>query len=130
MPHSKPSRTSRASSLKRLSELDAALPDDRAVAQEAHLRATRDAAAAHVATGDRADPRHPEDLADLGFAGDHFFELGREHADHRPLDVFEQLVDDLVGANFDVLGLGQVAGLAVGADVEADQRGVGGRRRG
>ena len=83
----------------------------------------------HVATGDGADARHTEDLADLGFAGDHFFELGGEHADHGPLDVLEQLVDDLVGTDLDVLGLGHLAGLAIGTHVEADERGVGGRRQ-
>ena len=67
---------------------------------------------------------HPEDLADLGLAGDDLFELGGEHADHGVLDVLEDLVDDLVGADLDVLGLGQLAGLAVGTHVEADDRGV------
>ena len=79
----------------------------------------------HVAAGDGADAGHPEDLADLGLAGDHLFELGGEHADHGVLDVLEELVDDLVGADLDVLGLGQLPGLAVGAHVEADDRGVG-----
>ena len=82
---------------------------------------------AHVATGDRADLRHPEDLADLGFAGDLLLVLGLEHADDGLFDVFEQLVDDLVGADLDVFVVGQLAGLAVGTDVEADDRGVGGR---
>ena len=72
----------------------------------------------------RADPGHAEDLADLGLAGDDLFELGGEQADHGVLDVLEDLVDDLVGADLDVLGVGQLAGLAVGADVEADDRGV------
>src|SRR5690349_1687243 len=54
---------------------DRALPDDDAVAQEAHLRATGDDPRAHVAAGDRADPGHPEDLADLGLAGDDLLEL-------------------------------------------------------
>ena len=39
------------------------------------------------------------------------------------------LVDDLVGPDLDVFLLGQLAGLAVGTDVEADDRGVGGRRQ-
>ncbi len=128
IPHSKPSRTSRASSLKRLSDVIAPFQMIDAIAKEANLGATGDLTAAHAATGDGADPGHTEDLADLGFAGDHFFELGRQHADHRLLDVFEQLVDDLVRADLDVLGLGHLAGLAVRTDVEADERGVGGRR--
>ena len=82
--------------------------------------------AEHVAAGDGADAGDPEDLADLGVAGDHLFELGREHADHGVLDVLEQLVDDLVGPDLDAFGLGQLTGLAVRADVEADDGGVGG----
>ena len=42
MPHSKPACTSRTSSLKRLQRGDRALPDDRALAQEADLGATGD----------------------------------------------------------------------------------------
>ena len=40
-------------------------------------------------------------------------------------DVLDQLVDDLVGADLDALGVGGLAGLAVGADVEPDDGGVG-----
>src|SRR5215210_7922433 len=58
--------------LEPLERLDRAFPDDRSIAKEAHLGATGDLPAAHEATGDCADPRHAEDLADLGFAGDHF----------------------------------------------------------
>ena len=45
---------------------------------------------------------HPEDLADLGLAGDDLFEHRGEHAEHGGLEVLEQLVDDLVGADLDV----------------------------
>ena len=39
------------------------------------------------------------------------------------------MVDDLVGANLDLLGIGEIAGLAVGPHAVADDRGVGGRRQ-
>ena len=125
MPHSKPSRTSRASSLNRFSDVISPFQMIVPSRRKRTLRAAGDDARAHVATGDGADPRHPEDLADLGLAGDDLLVLRREHADHRLLDVLEQLVDDLVGADLDVLGVGQLAGLAVRAHVEADDRGVG-----
>src|SRR5688572_11007153 len=48
--------------LEPLERRDLALPDDRAVAEEADLRATRDDARLHVATGDGADAGHAEDL--------------------------------------------------------------------
>src|SRR5262249_11526827 len=114
--------------LEALQRRDAALPDDDAVAQEANLAAAGDDPRAHVTACDGADARHTEDFADLGLARDHLFELGSEHADHRPLDVLEQLVDDLVGADLDVLGGSQLARLAIGTHVEADQRRVRGGR--
>ena len=90
--------------MNRLQRGDRALPDDRALAEEADLGAAGDGAVVHVAAGDWPDPGHREDLADLGLAGDDLFELGREQADHGVLDVLEDLVDDLVGADLDVLG--------------------------
>src|SRR4051794_14136350 len=61
---------------------DGTLPDDRALAEEPDLGATGDRAVGDVATRDGADLGDAEDLADLGFAGDHFLELRGEHADH------------------------------------------------
>ena len=127
MPHSKPACTSRASSLKRFSEVIVPVQMIDAVAQEPHLRAAGDRAVAHVAARDGADTRDAEDLAHLGLAGDDLFELGLEHAHHGVLDVLEHLVDDLVGAHLDVFGLGERPRLAVGPHVEADD---GGARRG
>ena len=72
------------------------------------------------------DPGDAEDLPHLGVARDHLFELGGEEADHGLLDVLEDLVDDLVGPDLHVLEIGQLPGLAVRTDVEADDRGVGG----
>ena len=63
---------------------------------------------------------HAEDLADLGVAGDDLFELGLEHADERVVDVFEDVVDDLVEPELDAFALGELARVAVGTHVEAD----------
>ena len=127
MPHSKPAATSRASSLKRLSEV--MLPFQMMVPSRRNrtLRAPGDDPVEHVAPGDAPDPGDLEDLAHLGVAGDDLFDIGLQQAEHGVLDVLEHLVDDLVGPDLDALGLGQVAGLAVGPDVEADDRGAGGR---
>src|SRR5262249_261225 len=103
---------------------DRALPDDRALAQEPDLRPTGDDTARDVATGDPADARHAEHLAYLGIAGDDLFELGLEHADEGVVDVFEDVVDDLVQTQLDALTLGELACVAVGTDVEADHRRV------
>src|SRR5438270_98292 len=107
---------------------DLALPDDRALAQEPHLGPARDDAVRDVATRNPPDARHREHLADLCVAGDDFFELGLEHADERVVHVGEQVVDDLVEAHLHALALGNLARLAIGPDVEADDRRV--RHRG
>ena len=49
---------------------------------------------------------------------------GDEQAEHRGLDLLDQLVDDLVGTNLDAFGLGELAAALVGAHVETDDRGV------
>ena len=75
---------------------------------------------AHQRTGDVADARHPEHLADLGGTELHLFELGLEHALERSLDLVDGLVDDRVVPDVDALALGRLARLALGPDVEAD----------
>src|SRR5262245_10527477 len=103
---------------------DRALPDDRALAEEPDLRPTGDDTARDVATGDATDTRHAEHLAHLGVARDDLFELGLEHADERVVDVFEDVVDDLVQTQLDALALGEITCVAVGTNVEADHRRV------
>src|SRR3954452_12034085 len=110
--------------LEALEGRDGALPDDDAVAQEADLGAAGDDARLHVAAGDGADPRDAEDLPHLGVAGDDLLELGGEEAHHGLLDVLQDLVDDLVGADLDVRGVSQLPASAVGDDVPADDGGV------
>src|ERR1017187_8331051 len=83
MPHSKPAWTSRASSLKRRSEVMAPF---------------------QITVPSR-----------------------RKRTEHGRLDVLEQLVDDLVVADFDVGTLRQFTGALVRPDVEPDD---GGARRG
>ena len=64
--------------------------------------------------------RHLEDLTDLGLA-EHLLDLGgREEAFHRRVDVVDGVVDDVVEADLDALGLGERGGLAGRAHVEAD----------
>ena len=56
-----------------------------------------------------------------------FLEGRLEQADHGLLDLLGHVVDDRVQADVDVLALGDVGRIAVGADVEADDDGVAGR---
>src|SRR5580693_711353 len=100
--------------------------DDDAVADEAGLAVAGDRARADDAACDIADPRHPEDLANLGGTELGLLEDRLEHAPERGLDFLDRLVDDRVVADVHALALGQLAGPARGPDVEADDHGLGG----
>src|SRR3546814_6199145 len=95
--------------------VDGALPDDRALPQEADLGVPGDGAVEHHAAGDATDAGHGEDLSHLGLAGDHLFVLGGEHAHEGALDVLEARVDDLVGPDRDLIGLRPPPGQTVRA---------------
>ena len=80
----------------------AAAPDPRAAAD--------DAAVGDVRPGDDRVLADPDDLADLGAALDDLDDLRLEQALERRIDVVGQLVDDVVEADVDPLGLGRPAG--------------------
>src|SRR3954462_7371703 len=100
--------------------------DHGAVPDEPGLRVADDRAGADDATGDVADLARPEHLADLRSAELDLFELRLEHALERALDVLDGGVDDGVVADVDLLAVGELARLALGPDVEADDDRVGG----
>src|SRR5438105_9528401 len=103
---------------------DRRLVDDGAVADDPHAGAAADDAAGHVAAGDRAEARDPEELAHLHLA-ERLLGLDRaEHADERLLDVLRELVDDAVGADVDALALGERTRLGARPHVEADDERV------
>src|SRR5271163_3973628 len=67
--------------------LELRLEHDGGVAQYPYLRVARQLAALHVTTGDRADLRHLEHLANLRPPEDNLAELRRKHAEHRLLEI-------------------------------------------
>ncbi len=79
------------------------------------------------AAGDLADLGDLEDVADFGAAGVVLLEDWFEETVHGLGDLVLQLVDDGVEADLDVFALGDLGGLAVGPDVEADDDCVRGR---
>src|SRR4051794_27035387 len=103
--------------------------DDHAVADHAGLRVPVDRAGAHDRAGHVADPRHPEDLADLCSAEGDLLVLGLEHALEGRLDLLDRLVEDRVVPDVDALAVGQLGGLPLGPDVEADDDDVVGERQ-
>src|SRR5690242_4872916 len=100
--------------------------DDHAVPDDPRLAVAGDRAGADDAARDVADPRHPEDLADLRRAELSLLELRLEHALERGLHFLDRLVDDRVVADVDALALRELARPAGRPDVEADDHRVGG----
>src|SRR3712207_653981 len=103
--------------------------DDHAVADQPGLRVPVDRPAADDGTGDVADARHPEDLADLRRAELDLLVLRLEHALEGRLDLLDRLVDDRVVPDVDALAVGQLGGLTLGPDVEAQDDDVVGQRQ-
>src|SRR3712207_2156009 len=103
--------------------------DDDAVADQPAAGVPGDRAAAHDGAGDVADARHPEDLADLRRAELDLLELRLEHALEGRLDLLDRLVDDRVVPDVDALAVGQLGGLPLGPDVEAQDDDVVGQRQ-
>ena len=103
--------------------------DDDVVAQQAHFCAALDLALGDLAARDFADLRDVEHLLDRGVAEKHFAPGRREQARHRRFHFIDQVVDDVVIADFDALAVGRALGLLVGAHVEADDDGLRGARQ-
>src|SRR3954452_16733492 len=99
------------------------------VADEPCLGVAPDDAGGYEAASDVADLRRPEDRPDLGAAEFALLVDRLEHALQRSLDLVDGLVDHRVVPDVDALAVGQLGGLALRADVEADDDGVRGRRQ-
>src|SRR4051812_31518942 len=103
--------------------------DHDAVADQPGLRVPVDGPAADDRAGDVADPRHPEDLADLRTAEGDLLVLRLEHALEGRLDLLDRLVDDRVVPDVDALAVGELRRLPLGPDVEAQDDDVVGQRQ-
>src|SRR3954467_12305432 len=103
--------------------------DHGTVTHEPRLRVADDRAAANQRTGDVADLRHPEDLADLRRAELDLLVHRLEHALEGGLDLVDGLVEDRVVPDVHPLAVGQLGGLALGPDVEAQDDDVVGQRQ-
>ena len=94
--------------------------DHHVVADQTHL-----GAALHIAFGDLttrhlADLGDVEHLEDLGVAEEGFAHFRCQLARHGGFDVIDEIVDDIVIADFDARPLGRIARLARGPHVEAE----------
>src|SRR4051794_40277968 len=103
--------------------------DHGTVTHQPRLRVADDRAAADERARDVADPRHPEDLADLRRAELHLLVDGLEHALESGLDLVDGLVDDRVVPDVHPLAVGELGGLTLGPDVEAQDDDVVGQRQ-
>ena len=84
--------------------VDAVRGDELAVAVDP-CAAADDAAIGDVAAGDDLDLAHAEDLAHFGATLDDLHDLRLEHALEGSLHLLGELVDDVVDADLDALGL-------------------------
>src|SRR4051794_24069016 len=103
--------------------------DHGTVTHEPRLRVADDRAAADQRAGDVADLRHPEDLADLRRAELDLLVLGLEHPLESGLDLVDGLVENRVVPDVHPLAVGELRGLALGPDVEAQDDDVVGQRQ-
>src|SRR3954466_11284306 len=103
--------------------------DHGTVTDQARLGVAHDRAAADQRTGDVADLRHPEDLADLCRAELDLLVDGLEHPLESGLDLVDGLVDDRVVPDVHPLAVGELRGLTLGPDVEAQDDDVVGQRQ-
>src|SRR3989442_14018781 len=99
---------------------DVTFPTHDAVADQARARVALHDSVDDHATGDHAHPWHSEGFADVGLAENLFFFDLLEHADHRGLNLFFDLVDNRVQADVHVLLFRKVAGARFRPHIEAD----------
>src|SRR5829696_5275485 len=104
-----------------------AVPDHRALADQADAGVALDLAVGDDAAGDAADFRGLEGLFDLGLAENLLDLDGLEQALHRVAQVFGDFVDHRVGADVDALAVRGLARIDQGPHVEADDDRFGGR---
>ena len=95
-----------------------ALVDDLGVTNNAHLVIAGDFALGDVATGNIADLRNAEHVADLGRTGVFVDEFRRQHTDTSCVDVFNRLVDNAIQTNVDLLMLGSLT-MMIASDAAA-----------
>ena len=109
--------------------LDPVGRDDLGAAPDAGVAAADDPAVGDERAGDDRVLADADDLADLRPALDDLDDLRLEQALEGRLDVVGQLVDDVVQADVDALGLGGAAGGVGDLGVEADDDRVRGGRQ-
>src|SRR5436309_8386185 len=113
--------------LEALERGDRSRAEDRVAAAHAHPGAPHDLALGHVGARDRPQLGDDEDLSHLRAADDRLADLRREHAGQGRLEVVDRLVDDVVGAQVDAVGLRLLARLGLRLHVEAEHDGARGR---
>src|SRR5579871_5769635 len=109
--------------LEMLERLDLAREDNVAATADADVGVAGDLAVGDVTAGDHDAAGRLEPLAHLGLTQRDLLEDRGEQPLHRALDRLGQLVDDVVGANVDMLAFGGGLGRLVRPDVESDHDG-------
>src|SRR5690606_4255374 len=99
---------------------DLALVDHGVVTQQTRERAAHDLAVDHARARDHAGAADAEGLTHLGAAHRALANRRLEHALERLADLIDGIVDDRVEPHVDAFALGELRGLRLRTDVEAD----------
>ena len=106
--------------LEALERLERAFVDHDVVAQQADLGTTANDTFGDHAAADLAHLGDIEDFANLRIAEELLLERRRKQALERLLHVVDDVIDDRVVADLDAIPTGEIAGLRIGAHIEAD----------
>ena len=94
--------------------------DHNVIADQPHVGAALDGAIGNFAAGDVADLGNLEDLQDLRIAQHGLAQCRRQQAGHRLFYIIDEIVDDVVVADFDAGALSGLTRFLVGTYVEGN----------
>src|SRR5690606_36029361 len=106
-----------------------AFEDHHVLAQYADRTVAVDGALDDHAASDSAELRRTEHVTHFRGAQDVLANIAAEHTGERLLDVFDDVVDDVVVAHIEAFGLDDLARTGVSTDVEAEQHGIRSQRQ-
>ena len=110
--------------------LDLPVANDRRIAEQAGAGTTLDDTFGDHASGDRADSRNREHLANIGVSERPFPSYRDEQATQRDADVLDQLVNDRIGPDTNAFPLRELVRLWRRPHIERDDRRTAGAARG
>ena len=94
------------------------------VAHQTYLGTTLNIALDNATTCDLADLGDVEHFQNFGIAKECFAQIRRQLAGHCRFHIINQIIDDVVVADFDTTGFCCIPRLLVGPDIETNDNGI------